>query len=154
MAMFAALRHELLVQRAQIAERLAALDEAEQALVRVRRVFGLEDAAQSAQDAPGKAIAVDRPIVPTDPPSLATAPEEPANIADRPCAACGKPLPTTKSRGTPRAYCNTRCRQKAWAQRKAEQEAEADRAQAAAIVGQHAAEGYETLKWRNPNGTA
>jgi hypothetical protein len=127
------------------------------AAIEARAVF-VQDAAESAQDAPGEAIAVDQPIVPADPPSLAgdaTAPEEPTNTADRPCAYCDKPLPTTKPRGTRRDYCNNRCRQKAWAARKAEREAAADRAQAAAILAQHASEGYETtLKWRATNGQA
>jgi hypothetical protein len=103
------------------------------------------EAVQSAQDAPGEAIAADQPIIPADPPSLAgdaTAPEEPTNAADRPCAYCDKPLPTTKPRGTRREYCNNRCRQRAWAKRKAEREDAAWRERTADLRQLHQSEGY------------
>jgi hypothetical protein len=53
--MFDTLRHALEQQHERIAEQLAAVVEAEAALERMRRAFGLEDAAQ---DAAGRAIAV------------------------------------------------------------------------------------------------
>jgi hypothetical protein len=56
--MFDTLRHALEQQHERIAEQLAAVVEAEAALERMRRAFGLEDAAQ---DAAGRAIAADAP---------------------------------------------------------------------------------------------
>jgi hypothetical protein len=76
------------------------------------------------------------------------------------CAApdCRTPVPPQARAGRAKMYCSTRCRSRAASRRtrkrKAEQEAAEDRAQAAAIVGQHAAEGYQTLQWRTPNGAA
>jgi hypothetical protein len=55
--MFDALRQELLVQRAQVAERLSALEQAEAAFVRLQQVLGIEDAAESVQEPPTEAMA-------------------------------------------------------------------------------------------------
>jgi hypothetical protein len=54
-SLFAGLREALLGQRAAIVERLAAVDQAEAALARLRDVFAIEGAARGAAEAPGRA---------------------------------------------------------------------------------------------------
>lgn len=158
--MFDALRQELLVQRAQVAERLSALEQAEAAFVRLQQVLGIEDAAESVQEPPTEAMAEAGPPLRPDPAerALGTIAEQQAVPAGY--QLCEGPGCTivfeVRGRGQrAKRYCSPACRAAAWTKRKAAREDAEDKAQAAAILAQHASEGYETtLKWRATNGTA
>jgi hypothetical protein len=88
---FGDLRPALLAQRAAVAERLLALDEAEAALARMRDVFGLAAAPK------------------TTPKTAREAPGRRAGGAQRACQECGKPFEPRQG-GQPHIYCSTRCR--------------------------------------------
>jgi hypothetical protein len=131
--MFDALRHALEQQHELIAEQLAAVVEAEAALARVRRAFGIEDASQSVQDARGRAVAVS-----------ADASERAYGPSRRPCAApdCDVQF---EAKGK-RRYCSSRCRtrtaSRAYAARKAKAEDAAWRQQTEQLRQLHETEGY------------
>jgi len=132
--MFTTLRQQLLDQRAAIAERLEAVDQAEAALARVRRVFGLENAAQ---DAPGEALAVPGSALPADPAERVLV----ATGRQQRCAApgCTVTFPPHGNKQFHSPACRYRVAQRRRAQRKdAEWREQTDQ-----LRQLHAAEGFD-----------
>jgi hypothetical protein len=66
------------------------------------------------------------------------------------CGAMFTPHPQGAHRAK---YCSARCRRRMLTQKRAAQEAEADREQAAAIDALSRSEGYTTPDWSNGRGT-
>jgi hypothetical protein len=117
----------------------AAVSAAQQALHRLVEL-GITDASQGHAGARTRAPVITRPAPAKRVQAILRAREPSA------CAVCGGAV-TQPQCGARRIYCGVRCIRAARAGRRAEREAAADRATAAAIVEQNATEGYPNLQY-------